>query len=250
MQLNVSDAIILRHTNYGEADRIVTFFTPEHGRCKGFARNARKSRKRFGPGLEPFAKVRMHWKSTASGGLLTLREVDLLDLHVGLRSDLDAIALAGYGCELVEEMVGDDPGHPQVYYLLEAFLAELATSGSSASARLLFELRLLDEIGYLPHLLHCSECFADLTADPVSFDPGRGGSLCRNCDPAGAGLLMTRATIGSLSRILRSPVTAFAEITLGETTLKEGGRAIQAAIQMHLNRPLRSLEFMQNIQSP
>ena len=141
MQLISSDAIILRHIDYGEADRIVTFFTPEHGRCKGFARSARKSRKRFGPGLEPFAKVLMHWSTSASGGLLTLREVDLLDLHVGLRSDLDAIALAGYGCELVEEMVGDDPGHPQIYRLLEAFLGQLAAVGGSASARLLFELR-------------------------------------------------------------------------------------------------------------
>lgn len=249
MQLISSDAIILRHIDYGEADRIVTFFTPEHGRCKGFARSARKSRKRFGPGLEPFAKVRMHWSTSASGGLLTLREIDLLDLHVGLRSDLDAIALAGYGCELVEEMVGDDPGHPQIYRLLEAFLAELASAGGSASARLLFELRLLDEIGYLPHLLHCSECSADLTADSVSFDPRRGGSLCQVCEPDGTGLLLTRATLGSISKILRSPVTAFAEIKLGETTLREGSVALQASIQSQLTRPLRSLEFMQNIKS-
>ena len=250
MQLNVSDAIILRHINYGEADRIVTFFTPEHGLCKGFARNARKSRKRFGPGLESFAKVRMHWKANAAGGLLTLNEVDLLDLHVGLRSDLEAIALAGYGCELVEELVGDDPGHPEIYHLLDAFLGQLSTSGFSVSARLLFELRLLDAIGYLPHLLHCSDCFSDLLVDPVSFDPGRGGSLCRSCDPDGDGLLITRATLGSLSRILRSPVTMFAEINLGETTLNEGGKAVQAAIQAHLSRPLRSLAFLQDIQSP
>jgi DNA repair protein RecO (recombination protein O) len=250
MHPHVSDAIILRHIDYGEADRIVTFFTAEHGRCKGFARSARKSRKRFGPGLEPFAKVRMHWTSSATGGLLTLREIDLLDLHVGLRSDLDAIALAGYGCELVEEFVGDDPAHPLVYSLLEAFLGELATSGGSKAVRLLFELRLLNEVGYLPHLLHCSECFGELCVDPIAFDPRRGGSLCRICAPIWSGVTLSRTTLGSLSRILRSPVTAFAEITLGEATLKEGGRAIQAAIQAHLSRPLRSLDFMENIQSP
>lgn len=250
MQPHVSEAIILRHVDYGEADRIVTFFTPDHGRCKGFARGARKSRKRFGPGLEPFSRVRMHWSASAKGGLMTLREVDLVDLNAGLRNDLEAIALAGYGCELIDELVGEDPGHPKLFYLLEAFLATLAASGFSESTRLLFELRLLDEIGYLPHLLHCSECFADLTADPVSFNAGRGGSLCRNCDASGAGVLLSRATLGSLSKILRSPVTAFTEISLGATTLQEGGRAIQAAIQGQLAHPLRSLDFLQNIQSP
>ena len=53
MKPEVSSAIILHHTDYGEADRIVTFLTPDHGRLKGFARAARKSRKRFGAALEP-----------------------------------------------------------------------------------------------------------------------------------------------------------------------------------------------------
>ena len=31
MTLHLSPTIILHHTDYGEADRIVTFLTPEHG---------------------------------------------------------------------------------------------------------------------------------------------------------------------------------------------------------------------------
>ena len=50
-----------------------------------------------------------------SGELLSLREVELIDLRTGLRNDLEAMALAGYGCELVEELIGEDPGHPETY---------------------------------------------------------------------------------------------------------------------------------------
>src|SRR5512145_2747991 len=130
MNLHASDAIILRHLDYGEADRIVTFLTPGHGRLKGFARGARKSRKRFGAALEPFAKVRLHW-SSRGGELLGLREAELLDLHVGLRSDLDAIALASYACELVEQLLGDAHGHPGAYVLLAALLDHLAAPGGA-----------------------------------------------------------------------------------------------------------------------
>src|SRR5512145_3036254 len=107
MNLHASDAIILRHLDYGEADRIVTFLTPEHGRLKGFARGARKSRKRFGAALEPFAQVRLHWSAPRSGDLVSLREAELLDLRPGLRQDLAAIGMAGYGCELTDELLGE-----------------------------------------------------------------------------------------------------------------------------------------------
>src|SRR5512145_2254571 len=122
MNLHASDAIILRHLDYGEADRIVTFLTPGHGLLKGFARSARKSRKRFGASLEPFAQVRLHWSSPCSGDLLSLREAELIDLRAGLRLELTAIALAGYGCELLETLMGEGHGHGEAFALLAAYL--------------------------------------------------------------------------------------------------------------------------------
>lgn len=247
MQPNVSDAIILRHIDYGESDRIVTFFTPEHGRRKGFARGARKSRKRFGPGLELFAQVRIHWVAPKSGELLSLREVELVDLHTGLRNDLEAMALAGYGCELVEEMIGEDPGHPETYLLLRAFLDHLAANGNTPETRLLFELRLLNHVGYVPHLLHCSECNRGLPAEGVAFDAGRGGALCADCSGRGTGLRLSRMTLGSLSKILRTADDNFADIRLSPQTLQEGGAAIFNAVKVHLHRPLRSLPFLEQL---
>ena len=102
MKTHVSQAIILHHTDDGEADRIVSFLTPEHGRLKGFARAARKSRKRFGAALEPCAEVLLHWTARGSGDLVSLRDAELVDLHSGLRRDLETLTLAGYGCELAE----------------------------------------------------------------------------------------------------------------------------------------------------
>ena len=249
MQPHISDAIILRHLDYGEADRIVTFFTPDHGRRKGFARGAKKSRKRYGPGLELFAQVKIHWVAPKSGELLSLREVELVDLRAGLRNDLEAMALAGYGCELVEELIGDDPGHPETFFLLQAFLDHLSTHGSTPESRMLFELRLLNHVGYVPHLMHCSACDSDLPAEGVAFDAARGGALCPDCATSAIGLRMARMTLGSLSKILHSPDENFADIRLSPQTLREGGAAIFSAVKIHLQRPLRSLSFLEQLAS-
>ena len=245
MNLAASDAIILHHRDYGESDRIVTFLTPEEGICKGFARNARASRKRFGPALESFAQVRLHY-SAAKGEFLSLRDAELIDLRIGLRADLQRLALAAYGSELVEAL-GGGHGHPEIFALLAAYLDHLASAGATPEARLLLEVRLLFHSGYAPHLLHCATCFGPLPAI-FSFSAEAGGSLCPACAPRGL-LSVSLGTIGTLSRLARTPIEAFSGFHFGERTLSEGGKILSDALRLHLTKPLKSLAFLEEMQA-
>lgn len=239
-----SEAIVLRHLDYGESDRIITFFAPGYGRLRGFARAARKSRRRFAASLEPFASATLHWSPARSGGLVTLKEAELLDLRVGLRSDLAAIALAAYACELIEALFAEEEAQDQVYVLLCALLDHLSACGGTPLARLLFELRLLNLSGYIPHLMHCSSCFGGLPGPDVQFSADRGGSLCPSCAGSGRSVRVGLLTLGSISRILRGPLTFFAEIHLSSQTLLDGERLVANTLSCHLPRPLRSTAFL------
>lgn len=250
MNLHSSEAIILRHIDYGEADRIVTFLTPGQGRLKGFARAARKSRRRFGAALEPFSQVRLHWSAPRSGDLLSLREAELLDLRAGLRQDLAALALAGYGCELVDELLGEAHGHCDAFALLTAYLDHLSGGGAGPEARLLLELRLLHLAGWVPHLLHCSDCGETLRATQAAFSVERGGSLCLACAGRASARPVALGTLGTLARSLLTPPTLFAGFRLSPQTLAEGGAILSAALRPHLPRPLRSIPFLERMMRP
>ncbi len=100
MPLEKLQAFVLSNSDYGESDRIVSLFTLEHGRLKGFARGARNSRKRFGPALETFARIDLQLNQ--KDGLSSLRSADVITLYSGIRGELGAIAHALYVCELVE----------------------------------------------------------------------------------------------------------------------------------------------------
>jgi len=167
------EALILRHVDYGEADRIVSMLTAEFGVQKGFAKSARKSRKRFGAALEPFSQVIVHWRA-GRGQLWSLQEMELLSSRTGLRTDLQRLALASYAIELVEVLIEEGEPHPQIYEMICAFLDFLAQGGDAGTARLLLELRLVYLLGYIPHLLHCSECLKIFADEPIRFDAGRG----------------------------------------------------------------------------
>ena len=244
MPLTISQAIILRHVDYGEADRIVTVLTPDHGRLKGFARGARKCRKRFGPSLETFAEVRLHWSPRPGDDLASIREAELVKLRIGLRRDLETLALAGYGCELTEALYDEAVGFAEAFGLLQAFLDHLDTAGASAESKLLLELRLLALAGIVPHLQHCAECHGGLPDGPVGFAATRGGSLCPNCGGAAAALKIDRLTLGSLGRLLQTPAERFADIRLTPRTLQEGSALLADALRGHLPRPLKSAAFL------
>jgi len=244
MKPQVSSAIILHHTDYGEADRIVTFLTPEHGRLKGFARAARKSRKRFGAALEPCAEVQLHWSARGSGDLVSLRDAELVDLHSGLRRDLETLTLAGYGCELSDVLFDESGVGVEVFQLLQAFLNHLDKAGYSVEARLLLEIRMLLVAGYQPHLQHCADCFGPLPEGPVGFSAALDGSLCPGCDSGRTTLKVDRMTLGTLGRIMQTPLTRFADFKLSPLSRREGQLLLNDALRCHLQRPLKSLEFL------
>ena len=51
------EAIILRTQKLGEADRIITLLTKEHGRIRGVAKGVRRTMSKFGARLEPGSHV-------------------------------------------------------------------------------------------------------------------------------------------------------------------------------------------------
>lgn len=165
--------VVTGGTDYGDADRIVHLLT-RFGRLACFAPSARKSRRRFGAGLEPFTTVRVEFaRRRAPSGLSSLASVEVLRSRWGLSQDLERLALGAYACELCDRVAAEGvetrlPDH------LELLLEHLLVAPASRPARRAFELRVLDELGLRPELEVCPACgrpgaFLDLT---------RGGTFC------------------------------------------------------------------------
>ena len=57
MRLYRDRAVVLRQHKLGEADRIVTLLTRDHGLVRAVAKGVRRTRSKFGARLEPFAHI-------------------------------------------------------------------------------------------------------------------------------------------------------------------------------------------------
>ena len=84
MPLLESDAIILKTYPLGEADRIVAFFSREHGKVRGVANGARKMKNRFGASLEPLTHSRIQFFEKENRDLVRIQSAEILDSPMAL----------------------------------------------------------------------------------------------------------------------------------------------------------------------
>ena len=79
-------AIVLRHADWGEADRLVTLFTREQGKLRAVAKGARKITSRKAGHLEPFTHVKLQLARGRS--LFIVTQADTVDAYIPLRETL------------------------------------------------------------------------------------------------------------------------------------------------------------------
>ena len=124
MPLFTTHAIVIRSLNYGESDKIVTFFTQDFGKLKGIAKGARRSKKRFQNALGLFSHLRLLFFDKEGMGLVRAESCDILHSFPKIKEDLKKIFYGNYYLELVNEMAGEREVNREVFELLLSSLVE------------------------------------------------------------------------------------------------------------------------------
>ena len=131
------EAVVLRHADWGEADRLLTLYTRERGKVRAIAKGARKIRSRKAGHLEPFTRVTLQ---LAKGrDLLIVTQADTLDAYLPLGADLVKTGYASYAVELLDRFTYEDESENYaIFRLLTEVLGRIASrSGPLAGHPLL-----------------------------------------------------------------------------------------------------------------
>lgn len=241
MALYRDEGVVVRTLRLGEADRIVTLVTPEHGKVRAVAKGVRKTKSRIGARLEPLGHVSaLLWRGRE---LDIVTQVELVDSHRKLRSDYDRLAQAMTLLEIADQLALERHPMPELFTMLTRALSALEQTGSSLLVgAFCWKVLALEGVG--PVVDCCARCGAP---DPlVAFEPGEGGFLCRACRRGQAVspetvALVRRVLGGDLARVLAEPATgAGAEME----------RLGTSALEHHLDRRLRSAHHLPEVRSP
>ncbi|SDR68433.1 DNA repair protein RecO [Agrococcus carbonis] len=232
------EGVVLRTHQLGEADRIVTLLTREHGKVRAVAKGVRRTSSRFGARLEPFMVADLQLAVGRSLDIVT-QAVTLGAYAPVIVADYRAYTAAAAMVETADRLTDEDASRQQ-YLLLVGALRSLARSEHDPSLTLdSYLLRALSIAGWAPSFGDCA-----VTGEPGphrAFVPQLGGMVSDQAAPPGA-LRIDAATLGLLTALLTGDWAAADASPSGVRTRASG--AVAGYVQWHLERGLRSLEHV------
>jgi len=140
-----TEGIILKRTNLGEADRLLTIYTKHYGKIKALAKGVRKITSRRGGSVEIFNHVSLFLVQGKNLDLIT--ETETIESYGLWRKDLKKVGLAYYFCELTDRLTPEGQVHEKVFELLLSYLKKLSLELDYRLVRS-FEEELLGELGF------------------------------------------------------------------------------------------------------
>jgi len=174
-----TEAIIIKKVKLGEADRILTLYTPHLGKIQAVARGVRRSRSKLAGHLELLTHSQV---SLARGrNLDVIIGSQTINSFLPLKTNLELTACALYAVELVDQFTADNIENYPLFQLLLVTMEQLCQAGNNETVLRYFELQLLNQVGYRPQLQRCVSCQATLEPITNAFCSSAGGMLCLNC---------------------------------------------------------------------
>ena len=175
MTLLRDQAIVIRSWKLGEADRIVSLFSREHGKLRAVAKGSRRLKSRVGARIEPLVVLNIQlWLGR---DLHVISQVETIESNFELRRDLTVIQRAMSILELVDRLAHDDHEDPPLYDATIRAFRSLASSNSPLFVPA-FYLRAMQLEGFQPSLDRCRDCGA--TEGITGFDVRSGDVICRD----------------------------------------------------------------------
>jgi len=174
-----AEAIVLRHREMGEADRLLWLYTRDRGKVRAIAKGVRKIRSRKAGHLEPFTWVKLQF--ARGRDLLIITQAETIDAFLKIKEELPRLGYAAYVVELLDRFTYDEDENKGLYQLLVETLERLNTEADPIVPVHYFEIRLMDLLGYRPQLFKCVNCTNEIKPEDQYFSAAQGGVLCPAC---------------------------------------------------------------------
>ncbi|HMZ06080.1 MAG TPA: DNA repair protein RecO [Anaerolineales bacterium] len=242
-----ASAVVLRHTDWGEADRLLTLYTRDQGIVRALAKGARKVTSRKAGHLQPFTHITVQ---LAKGrDLLIVTQVETVNAFLPLHDDLVKTGYAAYVVELLLRFSYEEEGaDPSIFRLLVDTLDRIEKEEDAWMATRYYEVRLLDAVGFRPQLFECVNCGREIMAEDQFFSFTSGGVICPRC---GEGIPnLTKISLEALKYLRHFQRSSYKEASRarpGPDIQKEAEMLMQGYFTHLLERTLNTPGFIRKI---
>ena len=204
-----TDALVLRTTDTGESDRLVTLLTRDYGVIRAFANRAKKFNSRLHGATQSLCYGEFSIRSGRDSYMID--DATAKEMFFGLRQEIRPLSLAQYFCALAAALApAEEPAEEYLRVLLNSLHLLEKQRRSEEFLKAVTELRLLTLAGYMPDLTACPHC--GTVPEPLFFSPKEG---CICCAESGrGGLRISAGVLAAMRHICSQPIGRIYAFTL------------------------------------
>ncbi|WP_251555026.1 DNA repair protein RecO [Neobacillus muris] len=242
--LQKCEGIVIRTTDYGETNKIVTIYTREWGKIGVMARGAKKPNSRLSSISQLFTYG--YFLVQRGTGLGSMQQGEIITSMRSITEDLFLTAYASYIVELTDKCTEEKKPNPFHFELLYQTLNYMNEGFDPDVLMNIYEMKMLNVLGLYPTLNQCSVC--GNTDGHFSFSIREGGFICHRCigkDPYH--FKITPATVKLLRLFYYMDLSRLGNISVKDQTKAELKQVISAYYDEYSGLHLKTKKFLDSM---
>ncbi len=240
-----TEGLVLRETEYRDADKLLTVLTKDRGQLTLRARGVRSRSSKLKSGCQLLAYS--EFTVFAGRNSMTVDEAVPMMLFLPLREDIELLSLASYFAQAAEVLSQEDSPSPELLGLCLYALHALERKRPQSLVKAAFELRLACLAGYLPMLDGCAICG---NPNPDRFNAAGGVLQCAGClfpEDTGVRLPIHPGALAAMRHITTCELKKLFSFQLGDQSLKELADIAETYLLTQLERGFFTLDFYKSL---
>lgn len=246
MPLIKTRGIVIKVTNLGEGDKIITLFTDRLGKIEAVVHGARKAKNKFMSSSQIFSYC--EYVLYKGKSLYTVSQAEIVESFQVLLSDLYTLTYGSYIIELANVLSQNDEANLDLFLLILKTLYLMTDSDIDRELLIrAFEIKSVSISGYMPILDVCSICRKE--QNNYYFSTKYGGIICEEClGSDNSAFKINCDTLNVMRYLTKSGIERVRTIKVSKSVKKEMKKILKNYIKYYLEKEFKSLEFLDDIE--
>ncbi len=241
-----SEGIVIRTSDYGESNKVLTVYTKDFGKLGIMARGAKKTKSRLSSVSQLFTHA--HFLIQKGSGLGSLSQGEIIHTYRGIKQDIVKTAYAAYMVELLDKSTEDQKPSSALFEFLSLSLRYLDEDVDPDILKAIFEMKMLRLAGVGPQVDRCVMC--GRKEGNFYFSIAEGGFLCeqdRHTDLNALGLSTHTARL--LNLFYHIDLSRLGNVSVKKETKEVLKQVLTTYIDEYTGIRLKSKRFLDQIQA-
>ena len=211
--------VVLKESNMGDFDKMLTILTPNFGKISCVAKGARRPRSALLAGSQIFCFGEyLMYKGTST---YHINSVEPIEVFYNIRTDLDKLKYAVHINKIVQEVTEENQNCFNIMQLLLNTLYVISETDKDLELVLgIFKLRLLSILGFRPNVNKCVNCGKE--EELIYFSLKDNGVKCNICGKQDkSAVTISQSTYNAIKYTLTAPPKKLYSFNIKEESLEE-----------------------------